>query len=185
MGQDAPPWQGFRLAPHPAHNPYTERVPEETITLRVNGAVHRVAVDAATPLLYVLRNDLGLRGAKYGCGLEQCGACTVLIGGEARTSCALPIRDVGDREVTTVEGLGQPGALHPLQQAFLEEGAGQCAYCIPGILMEAAALLAWNDAPSDAEIRRALSDHLCRCGAHPRILRAIFRAARAPDESPA
>ena len=146
--------------------------------LRVNGEVRSVEADPSTPLLYVLRNDLGLCAAKFGCGLEQCGACTVVVGGEAVLSCRLPVRDVGEREVLTVEGLPEDGELHGVQRAFLAENAGQCAYCVPGILMETVALLAWNAQPSDAEIRRALAGHLCRCGAHPRILRAVKRAAR-------
>jgi nicotinate dehydrogenase subunit A len=150
----------------------------ESIELRVNGRDHRVEVDPSTPLLYVLRNDLGLRAAKFGCGLEQCGACTVIVGGEAVMSCTLPVGRVGAREVLTVEGLADEGELHPVQRAFLAENAAQCAYCVPGILMETVALLAWNAAPAEAEIRRALSPHLCRCGAHPRILRAVRRAAR-------
>jgi nicotinate dehydrogenase subunit A len=152
-------------------------------TLRVNGRVARVDADPATPLLTVLRNDLGLRAAKFGCGLEQCGACTVIVGGEAVMSCALPIHRVGEREVSTVEGLADGEKLHPVQEAFLAENAAQCAYCIPGILMEVVALLAWQDDPSEADIRRALDSHLCRCGAHPRILRAVRRAARALREA--
>ncbi|HEX2484604.1 MAG TPA: (2Fe-2S)-binding protein [Myxococcota bacterium] len=150
----------------------------EPIEIRVNGRLERVAVDPATPLLYVLRNDLGLRAAKFGCGLEQCGACTVVVGGEAVMSCALPVCEVGAREVLTVEGLAEGDALHPVQQAFLAENAAQCAYCVPGILMEIVALLAWSSAPSEPDLRRALASHLCRCGAHPRILRAARRAAR-------
>ncbi len=149
-----------------------------TIELRVNGRLERVEVDPATPLLYVLRNDLGLRAAKFGCGLEQCGACTVIVGGEALMSCALAVGRVGAREVLTVEGLAQGDELHPVQRAFLAENAAQCAYCVPGILMETVALLAWNSSPSEEEIRRVLQPHLCRCGAHPRILRAVRRAAR-------
>ena len=148
------------------------------IELHVNGRVERVEVDPATPLLYVLRNDLGLRAAKFGCGLEQCGACTVIVGGEAVMSCALAVGRVGEREVLTVEGLADGERLHPVQQAFLDETAAQCAYCVPGILMETVALLAWNAQPSDDDIRRALAGHLCRCGAHPRILRAVKRAAQ-------
>lgn len=144
----------------------------------MNGERRRVAVDPATPLLYVLRNDLGLRAAKFGCGLEQCGACTVVVGGEAVHSCALPVGSVGEREVRTVEGLREDAGLHPLQRAFLEEQAAQCAWCVPGVLMAATALLAWNDDPSDEDLRRALARNLCRCGAHPRMLRAIRRAAR-------
>ena len=149
----------------------------EAIELRVNGEDRAVEVDAATPLLYVLRNDLGLLAAKFGCGLEQCGSCTVIVGGEAVHSCTLPLGEVGEREVQTVEGLANGSALHPLQRAFLEEQAAQCAYCVPGILMAAAALLAWNDDPSDADVCRALSQNLCRCGAQPRMIRAIQRAA--------
>ena len=149
----------------------------EAIELRVNGEDRAVEVDAATPLLYVLRNDLGLLAAKFGCGLEQCGSCTVIVGGEAVHSCTLPLGQVGEREVQTVEGLANGSALHPLQRAFLEEQAAQCVYCVPGILMAAAALLAWNDDPSDADVCRALSQNLCRCGAQPRMLRAIQRAA--------
>lgn len=151
---------------------------QEEIALRVNGAEQRLRVDPATPLLFVLRNDLGLCAAKFGCGLEQCGACTVLVGAEAAMSCMLPVGDVGDREVTTLEGLAPGDALHPLQRAFLQEQAAQCAYCVPGVIMAAAALLAWNDDPSDADIRRALSKNLCRCGAQARMLRAVRRAAR-------
>lgn len=150
----------------------------ERLVLRVNGERRAVEVDPATPLLYVLRNDLGLLAAKPGCGLEQCGACTVIVGAEAVHACALPVGRVGDREVRTVEGLGDGEALHPLQRAFLEEQAAQCAYCVPGVLMSAAALLAWNDDPTDADLCRALARNLCRCGAQPRMLRAIRRAAR-------
>ena len=149
----------------------------QALELRVNGERRTVEVDAATPLLYVLRNDLGLLAAKFGCGLEQCGSCTVIVGGEAVHSCALPVGQVGEREVQTVEGLADGSELHPLQRAFLEEQAAQCAYCVPGILMAAAALLAWNDDPSDADVCRALSQNLCRCGAQPRMLRAIRLAA--------
>ena len=148
------------------------------VELRVNGELQRLEVDPSTPLLYVLRNDLGLRAAKLGCGLEQCGACSVLVGGEAVLACKFPIGRVDGREVLTLEGLAAGDALHPLQRAFLEEQAAQCAYCVPGIIMAAAALLAWNDDPSDAEIRRALADNLCRCGAQPRMLRAVKRAAQ-------
>ncbi|MEE9282221.1 MAG: (2Fe-2S)-binding protein [Myxococcota bacterium] len=150
----------------------------ESIELQVNGERRRVEVDPATPLLYVLRNDLDLRAVKFGCGVEQCGSCTVIVGGEAVHSCALPVGQVGEREVQTVEGLPDGPNLHPLQKAFLDEQAAQCAYCVPGVLMSVAALLAWNDDPSDDEVCRALSQNLCRCGAQPRMLRAIRRAAR-------
>lgn len=148
----------------------------ERFELQVNGDVREVEVDPATPLLYVLRGDLGLCAAKYGCGLEQCGACTVIVGGEASHSCALPISQLDGREVVTLEGLAADG--HPLIDAFVDEQAAQCGYCVPGIVMAAAALLAWNDDPSDADIRRALAEQLCRCGAHPRMLRAVRRAAQ-------
>jgi len=160
---------------------------EQGLILRINGSDHAIDVDPSTPLLYVLRNDLGLLGAKYGCGLEQCGACTVLVGGESVHACGLPVGRVGSREVVTLEGLAGDAGLHPLQEAFLEEQAAQCAYCVPGIIMAAAGLLAWNDEPTDADIARALSKNLCRCGAHPRMLRAIRRAAaqmRFAEEGP-
>ena len=149
----------------------------ERFELNVNGAVREVDVDPATPLLYVLRGDLGLCAAKYGCGLEQCGACTVIVGGEASRSCSLPVSQLDGREVVTLESLVEDE--HPLVDAFVDEQAAQCGYCVPGIVMAAAALLAWNEDPSDADIRRALADQLCRCGAHPRMLRAVRRAAQA------
>jgi nicotinate dehydrogenase subunit A len=130
-----------------------------------------------TPLLYVLRNDLALNGPKFGCGLSQCGACTVLLNGRAVRSCVLPLSRVGDQPVTTLEGLGTPSAPHPLQQAFLDEQAGECAYCMNGMLMVAAGLLAQNPSPSEADIKQALNGNLCRCGSQPRIVRAVQRAA--------
>jgi nicotinate dehydrogenase subunit A len=130
--------------------------PEAEVALRVNGRTHRLRLDPATPLLYVLRNDLGLKSPKFGCGLEQCGSCKVIVGGQALSSCALPIGRVGNREVVTLEGLSEGESLHPLQQAFLDEQAAQCGYCTPGIIMAAAALLAWNADPTDAQIRRAI-----------------------------
>ena len=148
------------------------------LTLHVNGEAHEVGADPETPLLYVLRNDLRLTGAKFGCGLEQCGSCTVIVGGEALLACGLRVGEVGEREVVTVESLAERDGLHPIAQAFLDEQAAQCAYCIPGILMETLALLAWNSNPSDEQIRRQLASHLCRCGAHDRIVRAVKRAAR-------
>lgn len=148
----------------------------EHFEINVNGAVREVDVDPATPLLYVLRGDLGLCAAKFGCGLEQCGACTVIVGGEASQSCSLPVSRLEGRDVVTLEGLVEDG--HPLVDAFIDEQAAQCGYCVPGIVMAAAALLAWNEEPSDAEIRRALSDQLCRCGAQPRMLRAVRLAAQ-------
>ena len=146
--------------------------------LEVNG--QRRAVDAApeTPLLYVLRNDLGLTGTKLGCGLEQCGACTVLVDGAPRMACRLPLREALGKRVLTVEGLGTRAAPHPLQRAFLAENAAQCGFCTAGILMRAAALLEHSPDPSEAEIRTALRDKLCRCGRHNRVVRAIRRAAQ-------
>ncbi len=147
------------------------------ITIEVNGRAHSVDADPATPLLYVLRDHLALNGAKFGCGLGQCGACTVMLDGKAVLSCLLPLSAVQQRSVKTVEGLGtaqQPG---PLQQAFIDEQAAQCGYCIAGMMMQAQALLERNPAPSEAVIRRALATNLCRCGTHMRILRAVRRAA--------
>lgn len=145
--------------------------------LRVNGLAHEVDVDPATPLLWVLRDQLGLTGAKYGCGLEQCGACAVLCEGKAVLSCSTAVEAFAGREVTTVEGLAA-GGLDFVQRAFVAEQAAQCGYCIPGIVIAARALLDANPDPSDAEIRAALDTHLCRCGTHPRILRAVRRATR-------
>ena len=152
---------------------------EIAVTLRVNGVDHRLSVDLQTPLLYVLRNDLGLTAAKFGCGLEQCYACAVLVDGEAVTSCATAVEAFAGKEITTLEGIGTPDRLHPLQQAFLEEEAAQCGYGIPGILVGAKALLDHTPRPTDEEIRAALAPHLCRCGSQPRIMRAIRRAAAA------
>ncbi len=158
-------------------------MPEE-ITFRVNGCEHRLSVEPDTPLLYVLRNDLGLKGAKLGCGLGQCGACTVLVDGEATPSCRLPVRAVRGREVTTVEGLGTPVDLHPLQAALLSEGAAQCGYCTAGMVVAAAALLGRNPEPSDDEIRDHMAGNVCRCGTHERVLRAIRRViGQAPPAS--
>jgi nicotinate dehydrogenase subunit A len=143
--------------------------------LTVNGRRHEVEAEAETPLLYVLRNDLGLQAAKFGCGLGRCGTCKVLVDGQAVTSCTYPVGDAVGKRITTLEGLGTAESLHPLQQAFLDEQAAQCGYCIPGIVVAAAALLDQNPAPDEAAIREALADNLCRCGAHVRILRAIER----------
>jgi len=152
---------------------------EEDIALDVNGEMHRVRVDPSTPLLYILRNDLGLPGAKSGCGLEQCGACKVLVDGEALPTCRAPVASFRGRAIVTIEGLGDPEHLHPIQQAFVDEEAAQCGYCIPGMIIGAKALLDRNPDPSDEEIGEALAIHLCRCGTHARILRAVRRAARA------
>jgi nicotinate dehydrogenase subunit A len=147
------------------------------LTLRVNGANHKLKIDPQTPLLYVLRNDLGLTAAKFGCGLEQCFACAVLADGEAVTSCATAVEAFVGKEITTLEGIGTPERLHRLQEAFLEEEAAQCGYCIPGMIVSAKALLDRTARPSDEEIRAALAPHLCRCGSQPRIVKAVRRAA--------
>jgi len=147
------------------------------IELTVNGERVTVDADPGTPLLYVLRNDLGLTGAKLGCGLEQCYACAVLADGEVVTTCATGVDAFTGRSVTTVEGLSADGGLHPVARAFVEEEAAQCGYCIPGMVIGAAALLARNPDPSEEEIRAALDPHLCRCGSHARIVRAVRRAA--------
>jgi nicotinate dehydrogenase subunit A len=151
--------------------------------LIVNGRSVRVETDGTKPLLSVLRDELGLRGSRYGCGTEQCGACMVLIDGEPAYSCARAIESLAGKPVTTVEGLSTNGALHPLQQAFLDEQAGQCGYCLSGILMSAAALLARNPRPSRSEIAAALDRHLCRCGMHNRVLRAVARAGALTEAS--
>jgi nicotinate dehydrogenase subunit A len=135
------------------------------------------ADDPNMPLLYALRNDAGLHGPRFGCGLGQCGACTVHVDGKAARSCQVPISTVANRKVTTLEGLGSAGKLHPVQQAFIDEQAVQCGYCINGMVMQAAALLAVNKKPTDAQIREALEHNLCRCGTHTRILRAVRRAS--------
>ncbi|MBX3665254.1 MAG: (2Fe-2S)-binding protein [Burkholderiales bacterium] len=148
------------------------------LILHVNGRPREVQAEAETPLLYVLRNDLGLVGTRYGCGLGQCGACTVIVDGKAVQSCDVPVSAAAGKRITTVEALAAGDALHPLQHAFIAEQAAQCGYCASGILMSAKALLDANNDPSDAEIREALERNLCRCGTHGRILRAIKRAAR-------
>jgi len=149
-----------------------------TTTLNVNGRRHDVGAEPETPLLYVLRNDLKLKGARFGCGHGQCGACTVLVDGKAVQSCDLPLSAAAGKAITTVEGLATNGKPHPLQQAFIDEQAAQCGYCITGIIMAAKALLDANRNPSDADIRAALKGNLCRCGTHHRILRAVHRAAK-------
>ncbi|MBW4025278.1 MAG: (2Fe-2S)-binding protein [Proteobacteria bacterium] len=147
------------------------------ITLHVNGQDHAVEGDPATPLLYVLRNDLRLNGAKFGCGLGQCGACTVVVDDEPIFSCQVPISVLAGRRVTTLEGLGTEKEPGPLQKAFIAAQAAQCGYCIPGMIMRAHALLKRNATPSDDDIRRWMQPNLCRCGTHPRILDAIRTAA--------
>jgi|SRR5579864_2068849 len=145
--------------------------------ITVNGVVQAVSSTADTPLLYVLRNELGLSGPRFGCGLSQCGACTVLINGRATRSCVYQLQRVGDQEVTTLEGLGTPDQPHPLQTAWLQEQAGECAYCMNGMIMVSAALLNRNPSPSEADIKQALNANLCRCGSHTRIVAAVQRAA--------
>ncbi|WP_181872480.1 (2Fe-2S)-binding protein [Phyllobacterium bourgognense] len=144
--------------------------------LNVNGSTHEVDADPATPLLYVLRNDLELNAAKFGCGLGQCGACTVMVDGKAIFSCLTPILLLEGREIKTVEGLGTIDSPGPMQQAFIEEQAAQCGYCIPGMMMRAQALLQSKPDASDAEIQTTLEPNLCRCGTHMRILKAVKRA---------
>jgi nicotinate dehydrogenase subunit A len=144
----------------------------------VNGRAVSVTADGNTPLLDILRNHLGLVGTKFGCGQEQCGCCMVLVDGRAEKSCGKALSTVAGREIVTIEGLGTRERPHPLQQAFLDEQAGQCGYCLPGIIISAKALLDRNPAPSRTEIAGALDDNICRCGSHIRILRAVERAAR-------
>jgi nicotinate dehydrogenase subunit A len=147
-------------------------------TLMVNGAAHSVRVEPDTPLLYVLRNDLKLSGAKFGCGQAQCGACSVLIDGLERRSCVYPVRAASKGSITTIEGLGTAQQASALQRAFIHEQACQCGYCSSGMIMAAQALLMRNRKPSEAEVKQALEGHLCRCGAHNRIVRAVLRASR-------
>jgi nicotinate dehydrogenase subunit A len=152
-------------------------LPNTSVTLSVNGQHRTVAVDPDTPLLYALRDELGLTGPKFGCGLAQCGACTVTVNGRAVRSCVTPVSSVGDQPVVTIEGLGDEQHPDKLQAAFIAEQAAQCGYCTCGMIMSAHALLATNPHPSDGEIRAALNGNLCRCGTHLRILRAVKRAA--------
>jgi len=159
------------------------------LTLKVNGATHVLAAPADAPLLTVLRNDLGLNGPKYGCGLGQCGACTVLIDGVAARACVIPAGGVAGREITTLEGLGNRSRPHPVQQAFVDEQAAQCGYCLNGMIMMTVALLAENPQPGEEAVRQALSGNLCRCGTHLEIVRAVMKAAsllaQAPDATAA
>ena len=149
------------------------------ISLKVNGAIRSVDAEPDTPLLYVLRNDFELNGAKYGCGLAQCGACTVLIDGRAVRSCVTPISALEKSEITTIEGLGTIDKPHALQQAIIEDQAAQCGYCTNGMIMSAKELLDRNPRPSEPDVRAALASNLCRCGTHNRIIRAVLRAAQA------
>ena len=150
-------------------------------TLRVNGRDHQVDAEPDTPLLYVLRDDLKLNAAKFGCGLGQCGACTVIVDGNAVLSCVTPLVLLEGKQVTTLEGLGTVSAPAPIQRAFMEEQAAQCGYCIAGMMMRAQALLQRHSKPTDAQIRAELAPHLCRCGTHMRILRAVHRAVQLMD----
>jgi nicotinate dehydrogenase subunit A len=149
-----------------------------SVSLNINGHVHTLDVDPETPLLYVLSDDLQLRGPKFGCGLGQCGACTVLIRGQAVRSCVMPVGAVKQREITTLEGLGTPQKPHPIQQAFIDERAAQCGFCLSGVILTAKALLDENPKASDQQIREAMSNVLCRCFTHTRMMRAINRYQR-------
>lgn len=155
-----------------------------TLHLTVNGLVHRLSVPPDTPLLYILRNDLELNGPKFGCGLGECGACTVLIDGVAARACVMPAGGLEGHEITTLEGLGSADRLHIVQQAFIAEQAAQCGYCLNGMIMTTAALLARNADPSDAEIKAELRFNLCRCGTHMEILAAVRRAASLMPATP-
>src|SRR6266853_4080687 len=149
----------------------------QPIRLTLNGITVSVTADGESPLLDILRNHLGLIGTKFGCGQEQCGCCMVLVDGKPEKSCAKPVSTLAGREIVTIEGLGTPDRPHPIQQAFLDEQAGQCGYCLAGILISAKALLDRNPSPSRTQIAEALDDNICRCGSHVRILRAVERAA--------
>ncbi len=147
------------------------------LRLNVNGTEHEISAAEDTPLLYVLRNQIGLKAAHFGCGTGECGSCRVLIDGQAVASCDTPLWAAAGKRIITVEGLGDAAHPHPLQNAFIAEQAGQCGYCLPGILISAAALLERNPMPSESEVRAALDQNLCRCGSHNRIVRAVLRAA--------
>ena len=152
------------------------------IEIDVNGKSYPVHYHPETPLLYVLRDELGLTGSKYGCGEGQCGSCTVLLGGQPRRSCQIPVRAAVGKPVTTIEGLERDGRLHPVQQAFIDAGAFQCAYCTPGMIMSSVGLLQSNPNPNSTEIAQFLQGNTCRCGVHPRILEAVRRAAKTMQE---
>ena len=154
----------------------------EDIQITVNGVARVVSCEPETPLLDVLRHDLGLAGPRFGCGAGLCGACFVLLGGSARSSCDLPVAAAAGQPVTTVEGLATAGRLHPVQQAVLDEQAAQCGYCTSGVIMSAVALLRATAAPTEAEVRAALDGNLCRCGSHQRVIRAVLRAAGRPGD---
>ncbi len=151
---------------------------KQEISIKVNGRQHTIEADPATPLLYVLRNQLELNGPKYGCGLQQCGACLVLLDGEAAPTCRIPVSAVADKEITTLKGLIQDdGSLHPVQQAFEQEQTAQCGYCLNGMIIAAVALLKENPQPEESTIRESLQPVLCRCGTHDRVIRAVRVAA--------
>ena len=150
----------------------------QNYSLKVNGATLNANVEPDTPLLYVLRNDFELNGPRFGCGLAQCGACTVLLDGRATRSCVTPVSAVGSKNVLTLEGLGTAAKPHPLQKAFIEEQAAQCGYCSNGMIMTARALLEATPKPTEAQVRKALAANLCRCGTHNRIVRAVLRASK-------
>jgi nicotinate dehydrogenase subunit A len=154
-----------------------EPITLEPITLKVNGREHSVSVDPETPLLFVLNDELGLRGPRFGCGMAQCGACTVILRSQLVRSCVMPVRAVGRDEITTLEGLGTPQNPHPIQQAFIDEGAAQCGFCLSGVILTAKATLDVNPHATDQEIREALGGVLCRCFTHVRMLRAIRKYA--------
>jgi nicotinate dehydrogenase subunit A len=154
----------------------------KTTTLDVNGGSHKLPSEPDRPLLYVLRDELGLTGAKYGCGEGACGACTVLVGGEAVRSCVTSLSEVAGKRLTTIEGLEDKGELHPVQQAFLDAGAMQCGYCIPGMILGAVALLRKNARPNDGEIVQSMNGHVCRCGTYSRIVTAIKSVAPSPAQ---
>jgi nicotinate dehydrogenase subunit A len=151
----------------------------QVVTLNVNGEQHTICIDPTQPLLYVLRNELGLTAAKLGCGLEQCGACAVLVDGVSTLCCATPVAAFSGRAIVTCEGLGTSSSLSEVQRAFVQEDVGQCGYCIPGLVVAVTALLNANASPDDMQITAALQAHLCRCGSHSRVLRAVHRAAQA------
>ncbi len=154
-----------------------------TYKLNINGQSKRVDAESDTPLLYVLRDNLALQGPKYGCGLGQCGACTVLVNGEAVRSCVTPVSSIKSSKVVTLEGLGTPEAPHPVQQAFIDEQAAQCGYCINGMVMTSVAFLNKTPSPSQQQITQALANNLCRCGTHTRIVKAVERAAKAGQQT--
>jgi aerobic-type carbon monoxide dehydrogenase small subunit (CoxS/CutS family) len=154
----------------------------KAIELEINGKMYPVNYPPETPLLYVLRDELGLTGTKYGCGEGQCGSCTVLIGGVARRSCQIPVSATAAKPITTIEGLEKDGRLNPVQQAFLDAGAFQCAYCTSGMIMSSVALLQTNPKPSQTEIMQSLQGNICRCGTHPRIIEAVRHAAKMMQE---